>query len=225
MKYFVANWKAHKNLAETEEWFQIFKEKLSQNTKIIDALQQNKLQIVICPPHSLLSRVHELVTALSLPNIAVGAQDVSSYDEGSYTGEDAAKNLEGLVKYVIIGHSERRRLRGETEEEIEKKIKRIQARGIEPLLCIRGTEDKIVEGVKFIVYEPVHAIGTGENEKPEEVLKMRESLHLAPDIKFFYGGSVNGEDIASYLGSDRIDGFFIGGASLDPASFVDIMKV
>src|SRR5688572_24247740 len=120
MKYFIANLKAHQSLNEAKGWIEIFKQKVHSDQGFVDRIQRNEIKVIICPSHPLL---FYFKTALSdLASISLGAQDVSSFDTGSFTGEVTAKNLQGLVEYVIVGHSERRMHQNEAEEQIEKKL-------------------------------------------------------------------------------------------------------
>lgn len=205
MKYLVANWKANKNLTETKQWLETF----SNNYQ-----EKENATVIIAPPFPFLQVVAGGIK--SLKNIHVAAQDLSEFEEGSYTGEVTAKSLQGLVDYVILGHSERRKHFNETDEIIAKKIELAYKYQLKTILCLRGTTDKLVEGVEMVAYEPVEAIGTGENAPLEKVLQLRSSLALNNSLKFLYGGSVTDQNVSQYLNSDQIDGLLIGGASLDP---------
>lgn len=222
MKYFVANWKARKNLNEAYQWMEIFLSKLKTNKNLKHKLNINQLKIIICPPfpfiHPLKQKYGEVQT-----NLVFGAQDLSSFDEGSYTGEVTAKTLQGLVNFVILGHSERRKYFGETDKMIEKKILLAKKHGIEPILCIRDKHDLIPNQTKIIAYEPVYAIGTGSNESPEEIIQLREKLSLIEETVFLYGGSVDEKNAKKYLPYGKIDGLLIGGASLDALRFYRII--
>ncbi|MDH7476410.1 MAG: triose-phosphate isomerase [Microgenomates group bacterium] len=213
MKYLIANWKANKNLTETNHWLDEF----CQNK-----LTQIKNQVIICPPFPLIVPVYEKLKYF--PNFSLGAQDISSFDIGSYTGEVCGKNLEEIIKYVIIGHSERRKYFQETETVLMKKTALALKYHFQPLYCIRNEKDAISEKVNFVVYEPTWAIGTGKNESLDQVLLLRKRLNLKPGIKFLYGGSVNEDNASLYLKSDKIDGLLIGGTSLNPKSFWEIIK-
>lgn len=214
MKYFIANWKANKNLEEVLQWIDIF---LKNN------FDHDQAKVVICPPNQLLYPLIEKVKKLK--NIHLGSQDLSIFDNGSFTGEVTAKMLQEFVQYSIIGHSERRKYFNEKDDDIEKKIIQAQKYHIEPILCVRDERDKIFPSVKIVAYEPVHAIGTGQNEKLGRIFEMKQKLHLPAQIKFIYGGSVNKNNAAEYLSNKEIDGFLIGGASLDPIHFYQIISL
>ena len=216
MKYFIANWKANKNLSQTQDYINKFVE-------IVGALEQSK--VIICPPYPLISYVKEKIAGKN--NLHVGAQDLSIFEEGSYTGEVTAKTLQGLVDFVIIGHSERRKNFNETQETVAKKVALAQKYQIEPILCIRNIEDSqaIKDQIKILAYEPVASIGTGMNEDPKKVVDFKKTLNLKPETVFIYGGSVKSDNANNYLETEEIDGFLIGGASLDPESFKKIIEL
>lgn len=216
MKYFIANWKANKNLSQTQDYINKFVE-------IVGMLEQSK--VIICPPYPLISSIKEKIAGKN--NLYVGSQDLSVFEEGSYTGEVTAKTLQGLVDFVILGHSERRKNFNETQETIAKKVTLAKKYQIEPIICIRNIEDwqVIKDQAKIVAYEPVAAIGTGMNEDPKKVTDFKKTLNLKPETIFIYGGSVKSDNADSYLGTKEIDGFLIGGASLDPESFKKIVEL
>lgn len=216
MKYFIANWKANKNLSQTQDYINKFLE-------IVGMLEQSK--VIICPPYPLISSIKEKIAGKN--NLYVGSQDLSVFEEGSYTGEVTAKTLQGLVDFVILGHSERRKNFNETQETIAKKVTLAKKYQIEPIICIRNIEDwqAIRDQAKIVAYEPVAAIGTGMNEDPKKVTDFKKTLNLKPETVFIYGGSVKSDNANSYLGTKEIDGFLIGGASLDPENFKKIIEL
>ncbi len=217
MKYLFANWKAHKNLKEAERWVKEFNALLTKDKKIKGRLENNDLKIIICPSHQLLYPVKQWL--IKMPNLSLGAQDISYFDKGSYTGEVPAQNLAGLVQYAIIGHSERRKYFKENNAIIDQKLILAKDYDIEPILCVRNGQDIIPEKVNFIAYEPVQSIGTGENESLKEILKVKEALHLDKNTMFLYGGSASGDNATGYLQSGQINGFLIGTASRKAADF------
>lgn len=218
MKYLVANWKANKNIDQTNKWIYSFLK--NDFSKVL-----NKVLIIICPPSPFIPLLKEKVK--KHPLIKIGAQDLSYFEGGPYTGEVTAKTLFGVIDYVIIGHSERRKYFNETEKVLFKKFVLAKKNGIEPLFCIRDKKDAIPAQVKFVVYEPIYAISTGtgqgNNEPLEKVLAMKKILKVKPVIKFIYGGSVNEKNVSYYLENDEIDGILVGGASLDPQRFYKII--
>ncbi len=211
MKYLVANWKAHKSVEETGQWWNIFSQKYQA---------KENLQIIIAPSFSHLSLVKNLMRGVK--NISLAAQDLSQFNEGDYTGEVTAKALQGLVEYVILGHSERRQYFAETNQTIAKKVELAHIYELKTILCLRGNEDVLISGVEMVAYEPVGAIGTGNNQPLNKVLEFKQTLSLG-DSKFLYGGSVNDANLSDYLQTEQIDGLLVGGASLNPEQFLRII--
>ena len=213
MKYFVANWKANKNLKEAKEW-------LNEFLKLYQP-QENKM-VIICPPFPLLTELRDKI--YKVKNLKLGSQDLSSFEEGPYTGEVTAKTLQGIVDYALVGHSERRKYFKESSEIISKKIVFAKKYQIEPILCLSQENDWQDNNlVKIVVYEPIEAIGSGNNESPEKVIAFKEKIKLSVDNIYLYGGSVNQDNAKSYTQSDKIDGLLVGGSSLDPLSFFKII--
>ncbi len=179
-KPFIAgNWKMHKTIAEALDLVNALR-------PLVSDIQD--VDIAVCPPFTALEAVSK---ALAGSNIAVGAQNMFWEEEGAYTGEISPLMLKELVTYVIIGHSERRKYFGETDETVNRKVKAALAHGLLPIICVgevleereAGKTDEVVrrqvlgayEGlsadqarVTTIAYEPVWAIGTGRAATPED---------------------------------------------------------
>ena len=198
------------------------------------------------------------VRALRGCRVSVGVQDVSDRDMGAFTGEVAAAQLRDAgVKYVIVGHSERRAYHGETDELIGRKLRRVLEAGMTPILCVgetlsqrdAGAEKEIVRAQlklalagldaaamrkTVIAYEPVWAIGTGRTASPAQAQDMcreiraaiRESYdaRTARAVTVQYGGSMNPANASELLAQPDVDGGLIGGASLDPNKFYQIVE-
>lgn len=213
MKYFIANWKANKNTSEVEAWIKSFKENYRS---------KNDVCVIVCPPFPFVRGAGRQLTDLG--NVFIGSQTISSKEFGSYTGEVTAKTLEGLVSYSIIGHSERRKNFGEKDEDLIIKVNLAKKYGIEPIYCIRDEKDPIPAEIKLLAYEPVAAIGTGLNESPKKVVEVKKKLNLAPETAFIYGGSVDENNAKDYLTTQEVDGFLVGGASLDPSRFFKLIS-
>lgn len=214
MKYIIANWKAHKNLRTTEQWLDDF---ISYNFAKI----KHKTQIIICPPFPFIPLVKERLSHLDF--VKIGAQDISSFHGGSYTGEVTIDNLTGLVDYVIIGHSERRRYFSETDAIIFQKYALAEKNHIQPIFCLRDMDDMIAPKARFVAYEPDTAIGTGKNEPLEKITRLKKQLNLNKDTIFIYGGSVDKENASDYLNFDAISGLLVGSASLNAHEFFAIL--
>ncbi len=216
MKYFIANWKAHKDSNEALVWWHTFSD-------LIKTGQNSEAEIIICPPFPLILSLKEKVEGTK--NIHLGAQNISYYDEGPYTGEVSGKNLFNLAEYVIIGHSERRRNFQETDEVLARKTNLALKYNLKPIFCLENAGQTIPPGINMVAYEPVGAIGTGKNEPLEQVLAMKKKLAVNSSIPFIYGGSVDENNIGQYLASPEINGFLIATASLDPNRFYKIVSL
>ena len=120
MKYLIANWKAQMTFFQTQLWIQTFIQHIQEEQYVLSALENDQLAIIICPPFPFIHAVKEQLQ--EIPNIHVGAQTISSVEEGKYTGEVTAKALSGIADFAIIGHSERRSHFHETEQNLQQKI-------------------------------------------------------------------------------------------------------
>src|SRR5690606_3257904 len=184
--------------------------------------------IVICPPY--LSMV-VLDGLLRDSHVELGAQNVSHFKNGAHTGEISAEMLKQHCSYVIIGHSERRRQFGETNEMVNEKVLRAIEAELQPIVCISNEEElAALAGIKakqknwIVAFEPIEAIGTGEPSDPETVAQMVKKIRKQlGSVVVLYGGSVDETNIKKYL--QVSDGALIGGASLDPNSFLEICRV
>lgn len=203
--------------------------------------------VVIAPPYPYLKQVGKLLKQASL-----GAQNVFWEDGGPYTGEVSASQLRHLkVKYIIVGHSERRLHLQETDEVINKKIKLVLTSGLKAIICVGENWNtrrkgiavakrfvanqlkKDLAGIRkqelgsrklLIAYEPIWAIGTGKTDSAKTSIEMISFIKKILDTKVLYGGSVNAKNAAVFLNQKEIDGALIGGASLNPKSFRAIIQ-
>ncbi len=228
-KLIVANWKSNKNPQEANLWLDEF----VQITKD-KALTTNDLEVVICPPYPDLPTLNYKLTVDKFPfPISLGAQDVSPFDSGSYTGAVSASQLKGLVNFALVGHSERRKYFGETTQSVTSKANLLLREKIRPIICARSQEDIPVDLKNYsaeeiiIMFEPASAIsinGQYQTEDPN-IIKTTIDLwqkELGP-YQFLYGGSVNPENAAVLL-KTGVEGFVIGHASLSPETFYQILK-
>ncbi len=215
MKYIIGNWKTNKNIVEVEAWFKTFKSLYSQNQK--SNLQS--VEMIICVPDIYIPLVQKLRNEYSLP-IKLGAQDVSAYGNGAYTGEVSAVQLKEWVEYVIIGHSERRNYFGEGDILLAEKVKRSQEAQLNVIYCVQDENTFIPPGVTIVAYEPVWAIGSGKTDTPENANSVAQKLKMKWQGNILiYGGSVTPDNINSFITTKNIDGVLPGGASLDPNKF------
>ena len=219
-KYIIGNWKSNKTPVEVEEWF-IQSKNLYEREK--NSITED-IQIILCPSFVHLSQAYELSRKYNLP-IRLGAQDISPFGIGAYTGEIAASQIADFVEYVIIGHSERRTFFGENETILTQKTKQALQAKLIPIYCIQDENTSIPPGISVVAYEPVFAIGTGKTETPtranEVAQKVRQKIKVDT---FIYGGSVTPDNIHSFLTLGYVDGVLPGGASLTPALFWEMIR-
>jgi triosephosphate isomerase len=209
-----------------------------------------RCDVAVCPPFPYLAQVSELLAGSPL---AWGAQDCSAQASGAYTGEVAAAMLADFgCRYVIVGHSERRALHGESDQLVADKAKAALAHQLTPIVCVgetlaqrqAGETDEVVKrqlsavihtlahciAEVVVAYEPVWAIGTGLTASPEQAQAVHAVLRTqlqaatakAGEMQILYGGSVKADNAASLFAQPDIDGGLIGGASLKAADFAGI---
>ncbi|MBQ9019619.1 MAG: triose-phosphate isomerase [Bacilli bacterium] len=187
-------------------------------------------KLILCPTFINIANFNSLT-------ISLGSQNVSSKNDGAYTGEVSAKDLNSYnVKYCIVGHSERREYQKESDEEIKEKINRLIENNIIPILCIGETkQERINNSYKeilkkeldilndinnsniIIAYEPIWSIGTGIIPTKEEIIEVFDFIKsIIPNCKVLYGGSANTNNIDMLKSINQIDGYLLGGLSLKP---------
>ncbi len=241
------NWKMYKTGPEALAAAKSLKD-LSAGVSDVD--------VMIAPGFTALAATAE---ALAGSPIAVGAQNLHWESEGAFTGEISPGMLRAAgCRYVIIGHSERRQLFGETDQAVNRKVQAALAADLIPVMCVGETEtereaqqtfsvlDKQMRlgleslslqtpGGMVVAYEPVWAIGTGKTATQEQAQEahafIRELLRklygeaMAAATRILYGGSVKPDNIAALIGMDDIDGALVGGASLAPETFAQIINL
>lgn len=231
-KLVVANWKGYKTVSEAQEWMKEFR-------AMIVVQQLNNVSVVICPSFVVLPRMADEVSKLE--GVKLGAQDVSKFGEGQYTGEVSAKMLRDFVSFVIVGHSERRKYFGETGEDVGRKVEQCLKYDLIPIVCVSSVQELSSfpsdlacrqaglnpNGTIFAyAYEPLSAVGTGEPDTPENAQEfaLKIKKEISRDIRVLYGGSVNAKNAKSFVSQSDIDGVLVGQASLDAEEFADIIK-
>lgn len=214
-KLLAANWKSNKTKFEAKDWL----------IEVADSGVPPNLDVVIFPPFTLLDLISGYVKVNSLP-FKVGAQDVSPFEGGAYTGEVSAKQIEEFCDYVIIGHSERRKNFNEGKEMVLQKIKKAEAEGLSPIVCISELNELegLESGKAVIAYEPLASIGTGNAEDPKAVEDFAAKIRQVKNNTIIYGGSVGPDNIKNYLSIPLVEGVLVGSASLDAAKFIDLIK-
>jgi len=236
------NWKMHGNANSATELV----EQLAAHEDTFSGVD-----MIVFPPAVHLSAV---VDALANSVIDVGGQNMSQHDDGALTGEISGAMLKDIgCDYVLVGHSERRTVFAESNNEISEKFNTAQAQGLTPVLCVgeslqqrqQGQTVKVVTeqiaavinrvGIEklcrgVIAYEPVWAIGTGEVATPEQAqsvhAEIRSQLGLqGADTQLLYGGSVNASNAAELFAQPDINGGLVGGASLKAQEFLNIAQL
>lgn len=236
----IGNWKMNKTFSETQEFLKefakIYKEK--------ESLIYNKLDFAVASPFTNLFAFKEN----QISELKLAAQNVSQHLSGAYTGEVSINMLKDLnTKYVILGHSERRSYYGETNEIVNAKAQTVLSNGLIPIICVGETleeyengktkeivKKQIEESLKsldyskiIVAYEPIWAIGTGKVATPGIAQDVCEYIHsiTSKNLIVQYGGSVSPKNISELSSQKDIDGFLVGGASLDANSFVQLLTL
>ncbi len=238
----VGNWKMHETSAQASV--------LARGIAAALADEPRSATVVLAPPFTALEAVRKSIHGTHL---VLGAQTMHWADEGAFTGEISPPMLLELgVRYVILGHSERRRYCGEVDAEINRKVRAALGHGLVPIVAVGESEQErdagitdervtaqiraAFEGVAatdlrnaVVAYEPVWAIGTGRNCDPQEADRVmgtiRASIPGLESTPFLYGGSVSPANFASYLARANCQGGLVGGASLDSASFAQLVHL
>ncbi len=215
----VANWKMNpQNLTEARKIF---------NSVKIGVKKNKNAEVVICPPSVFLPVLSSFNK--NAKEMVLGGQNCHWMAEGAYTGEISPAMLKNLdCRYVIIGHSERRKHLKETDVIISKKIKSALTEKLKPILCIANLSQlkkglKGVSGNVIVAFEPISAIGTGRPYSVEKAKKMRALIN-GKKIPVLYGGSVNSQNAGDYIKKAGFQGLLIGGSSLKPKEFLKIIE-
>ncbi len=233
------NWKMHKVSAEANAY-----------CRALSAHPEPVAEVVLFPSHTLVAPVTRV---LKESWVSVGGQDLHAAEQGAYTGDvSAAQLVDAGCQWVLCGHSERRRDHGETDEQVAAKVAAAQQAGLLPMVCVGETlqerEADATEAVltrqveatlaprprRFaIAYEPVWAIGTGRTATQEQAQEAHRLIRglladlydepTAASTRILYGGSATPDTAPGLVQSHDIDGFLVGGASLDPDSFLAII--
>jgi len=239
----IANWKMHKSLDEA--------------CVFLKSLPSIERKTYIAPPFTALHGMNAYLKEHQIENVNIGAQNMHDAREGAFTGEISLSMLQDSgATFVILGHSERRHIFGETSQMIQKKVEAAIKGGIEVILCIGETEEErdtdktysvlneqlsiALETVNSdetslltIAYEPVWAIGTGRTATPEQAQEVHSWIRKellerlgqkeSESISILYGGSVKPSNVQSLIQKDDIDGALVGGASLNPETYLQLI--
>jgi len=241
----IGNWKMNLGVHEAS----LYLHRLDKLVKI-----HRNVEVVIAPT---ILAIQTLSLQVNLRQFKLAAQNFYWRDHGAYTGEVSASQLRGIVQYALVGHSERRHVFNESDKDTRAKVQAAIRNGIRPVLCVGETageraagetqdiiHDQLLGGLAnitseelpsvVVAYEPVWAIGTGQNALPGDVTAAVRSIrnqlkHLygakaSEEVQVLYGGSVTADTAAGYLDLDGVDGLLVGGASLDESAFAAIVE-
>ncbi|UTX51531.1 triose-phosphate isomerase [Candidatus Saccharibacteria bacterium TM7i] len=244
-KLIIGNWKMNLSVHDASLYLHTLSERVKSHRSV---------EVVIAPTTLALQT---LSLQVNLRQFKLSAQNFYWRDSGAYTGEVSATQLRGIVSYGLVGHSERRYVFHDTDKDIRYKVQAAIRNGMRPVLCIGETAGERAMGETFdvlhdqlltglanvtsdeldqvvIAYEPVWAIGTGDNALPGDVTQAvtairRQLKHLygakvADDVQVLYGGSVTASSAADYLAIEGVDGLLVGGASLKADEFSTIIE-
>ena len=253
-KLIISNWKNHpESLAQAREILESVDDYLGSLDEI------KEFSLVFCPPFIFVEEVAKILETSHLKHESfLGVQNIAIDDRAALTGEISGNMLAKLgVNYVIVGHSERRWKLGESDEMVNKKIKSALNCELTPIVCIGekirdGGYQEFIEnqinqtfknltadevGKCVIAYEPVWAISTNPNAKPDTPKNALESINRINNLlienfklevenlpKVLYGGSVNSSNVADFFKNDQIGGVLIGSASIDKEEFIKILQ-
>lgn len=245
-KLIIGNWKMNLGMHEASLYVHELAQKVASHRNV---------EVVLAPT---VLTLQSLSLQVQSRQFKLAAQNFYWRDHGAYTGEVSASQLRGIVKYALVGHSERRHVFNESDKDTRAKVQAAIRNHIIPVLCIGETafersenetvevlHDQLIGGLAnitsdelervVIAYEPVWAIGTGNNATPEDVARAARAIrsqirHLygakaADAISILYGGSVSRDSAKSYLDLHDIDGLLVGGASLKADEFSTIVKL
>ena len=244
-KLIIGNWKMNLNMQEASLYLH----------KLMEVLKPRRDVEVVVSPTTLTLQSLSLQINRRIAKLA--AQNCYWRDHGAYTGEVPAAHLRGIADYVMIGHSERRYIFIESDKDIRLKVQAAIRNRLQPILCVGETAqeralgetrdvlaDQLTSGLAnvtaeeldrvVIAYEPIWAIGTGDNAKPVDVKKATQMIrqhvaHLygkkaAEEVRILYGGSITVDSAADYLAISGLDGLLVGAASLDIHQFTEIIE-
>ncbi len=241
----VGNWKMNLNMHEAS----LYVHQLSKLVK-----NHRDVEVILAPT---VLTLQSLSLQVNYRQFKLAAQNFYWRDSGAFTGEISASQLRGIVQFALVGHSERRHIFNESDKDIRAKVQAAIRNHISPILCVGETaserangethdvlHDQLIGGLAnitseeleniVIAYEPVWAIGTGQNALPGDVTAAMRTIrnqikHLygakaADNMQILYGGSVKSTSAADYLAIPEVDGLLVGGASLDAYEFNEIIK-
>lgn len=226
-KILLANFKSNKSITEAQQWLDTFVTKVDWNSLTGESA---RFEVSVAPAFVSLGEYAYKIAEASVP-LLLSVQDISAYPAGSYTGAISVANLAELnIKYAVVGHSERRKHFGENSVIVARKVEQALDGGITPIVCfdeeyleeqISSIKAELLEKCVF-VYEPLAAIGTGNNVGVGKVTEVKEQVkRLCGEVRFLYGGSVDDQNVAEYL--LVTEGVLVGTFCKDPLNFAQLV--
>src|SRR3989344_3176436 len=229
----VANFKAHKSWDEMSAWIDQIGPKASEFAGTV----------IVCPSFPFLAAAYSKLnppTGGQNSKLKLGAQDISKFEEGPYTGEISASQLAKICQYAIVGHSERRKYFAETDGDVIQKVDLLLKSEITPILCVSDLnqlDSYIKEGKTIVdnaqkiifVYEPPSAISADKDYRPEDPEVADQNAGeigkiLNKKVVTLYGGSINPQNVKSFFSKENIAGGLIGQACLEAETFLQLIS-
>ena len=222
-RFVIGNWKCTKSIDDARSWLDVFRRGYTP----VDGVE-----VVIAPPLVVLAKLADYLEEAAMEQFSMAAQDVSPFPLGGYTGATAADMLKGLCRYTIVGHSERRRYFHETTQDAVNKVSEAADASIVPIICVDETSAmsqltalRDIDCDNMIIgYTPVDASSYREPQNPEKIAEIAGFIsQVYPTRPIIYGGGVDSRNYRDYLSVEGISGLFLGSASLQPESFLEIV--
>ena len=220
----IGNWKCNKNMKQARSWIDQFR----RGYNPVDGVE-----VVLAPPLLLLAQIGDYLRDNGMDHFSLAAQDISPFPLGSYTGATAADMVKPICRYAIVGHWERRNYFHETPLDAVNKVSEAVDASLIPIICVDETNamsqltalgdidcDKLVIG-----YTPVDGASYREPQSPEKIAEVADYIsRVYPARPIIYGGGVDSRNCERYLSIDGVSGLFLGAASLQPDSFLQIVE-
>lgn len=222
--YVIGNWKCHKSTDGGIAWFRQF-------SGLYRPVEE--VEVIVAPSVLSIESISSALKELRLPGVYLAAQDVSPFPKGSYTGAIAADMLKHVVRYAIVGHSERRRYFHETTQDVINKVMEAADSGLIPIVCVEDSgllaELRPLADVDckeiIVAYTPVDALSSRLPESTKRIAEaVRRIRAFFPAWPIVYGGALSSENAREYLLAEGVDGLFLGGASLSAEHFAKVCQ-